>query len=423
MDTSGEPLGLNPSHAGYHNNMVTPEAPRAVDEAAGREQSMRNVYALGLVSFFTDISSEMVFSILPAFILSLPGSSPALLGLIEGTGEALSYGMRAVSGVFSDKFRRRKIIVLVGYGLSNVVKPLFAVAQTGLDAFLIRVGDRVGKGIRTAPRDALISDSVPLERQGAAFGLHRTLDQTGAIVGPLTASAAMLYIGFTARDVFWLSFIPGSIALLILLFFVKEQMGTGKEFRFLQGVGSLLHGEYPRLLVVVTIFSLGAFNFSFILLGAREAGIQDALLPVLYAGMNLAHVAVAIPIGVMGDRYGKEKALLVGYVAFLATAGLMYAAPATAAVAVLTAAVFGLYDGVVNTATRALIPKFSGSGLRGTAYGLYYLAVGASVLVANVVVGHLWQNYGRGAAAQYSLVLSLVAVVGLAFIVKSRPDG
>ncbi|MFH0849434.1 MAG: MFS transporter [Candidatus Bathyarchaeota archaeon] len=382
------------------------------------KKSMRNVFALGLVSFFTDISSEMVFCILPAFILALPGSSPTLLGLIEGTAEALSYGMRAVSGAISDKFKKRKPLVLVGYGLSNIIKPLFAVAQTGSDALLIRVGDRVGKGIRTAPRDALISDSVPRERQGAAFGLHRTLDQTGAIVGPLIASATMLFLGFSVRDVFWLSFIPGAIALVILVFYVKEQVGKEKEYRFLQGVGGLLKGEFLRLLCVVSIFSLGAFNFSFILMNARDVGIQDALLPILYAGMNIAHVVIAIPIGVMGDRYGKEKALLAGYVAFMVATGFLYAAPASVAIAVITAVVFGFYEGIVNTATRALIPRFSDSDLRGTAYGLYYLAVGLSVLVANIMVGYLWQNYGRGTAALYSFSLSLAAIIGLLLLIR-----
>lgn len=170
-----------------------------------KSTARRNIFALGFVSFFTDISSEMVFSLLPTFILSLPGSSKAILGLIEGVAEALSYGMRAVSGVFSDKFRKRKSVVLVGYGLSNVVKPFFAAAQTAVDAFLIRVTDRIGKGIRTAPRDALLSESASEKSRGVAFGLHRTLDQTGAILGPVIASIAMLSLGLTARNIFWLS--------------------------------------------------------------------------------------------------------------------------------------------------------------------------------------------------------------------------
>ena len=150
-----------------------------VKKSDTESEARRNVFALGFVSFFTDISSEMCFSLLPTFILGLPGSSRAMLGLIEGVAEALSYGLRAISGVFSDKFRKRKAVILVGYSLSNVVKPLFATAQSALDAFVIRVADRVGKGVRTAPRDALLSETVSDKRRGAAFGLHRTLDQTG----------------------------------------------------------------------------------------------------------------------------------------------------------------------------------------------------------------------------------------------------
>ncbi|HDQ06046.1 MAG TPA: MFS transporter, partial [Candidatus Bathyarchaeota archaeon] len=195
--------------------MKTPVAEKKV-----KKQSVRNVFALGFVSFFTDMSSEMVFSLLPTFLLGLPGSSRTVLGLIEGTAEALSYALRAVSGFFSDKFKKRKIFVLLGYALSNAVKPLFAVARAPFDVLLIRVGDRVGKGVRTSPRDALLSESVSEKRRGAAFGLHRTLDQAGAIVGPVIASIAMLLLGFTIRDVFWLSLIPGTIALFILLFLV-----------------------------------------------------------------------------------------------------------------------------------------------------------------------------------------------------------
>jgi sugar phosphate permease len=178
------------------------------------EDTLRNVLALGLVSFFTDVSSEMVFSLLPAFILGLPNSSRVALGFIEGVAEALSYSLRAVSGLFSDKFQKRKIIVLIGYTLSNIVKPFFAIAQTVNDAFIIRVTERMGKAIRTSPRDALLSESVTRERRGLAFGIHRTLDQTGAILGPVFASTALLFWGLSISDVFVLSLIPGSIALL-----------------------------------------------------------------------------------------------------------------------------------------------------------------------------------------------------------------
>lgn len=377
-------------------------------------EARKNIFALGFVSFFTDISSEMVLSLLPTFILGLPGSSIAILGLIEGVAESLSYGIRAASGVFSDKFRKKKAVVLVGYGLSNAVKPLFAVAQTAVDAFIIRVTDRIGKGVRTAPRDALLSESVSEKSRGAAFGLHRTLDQAGAILGPVTASVAMLLIGLTARDVFWLSFIPGLIALLILLFWVQERIGksTG-EFKLLKGVRTVLKKDFLLLLIVVSLFSLGAFNFSFVLLNAKEAGVLDPLIPLIYAVVNVGHTVVAIPAGVLSDRIGKEKVLVLGYTVFLFTAALILFSPTDGFNVFLIAVIFGIYLGIVETVQRALIPGYVESSLRGTAYGLYYLVVGSSFFVANTVVGTLWCFFGSSAAALYSLTLSSIAIIGM----------
>jgi len=374
----------------------------------------RNIFALGFVSFFTDISSEMVFSLLPTFILGLPGSSVAILGLIEGIAESLSYGIRAVSGVFSDKFRKRKTVVLVGYSLSNVFKPLFAVAQTAVDAFIIRVTDRIGKGVRTAPRDVLLSESVSEKSRGTAFGLHRTLDQAGAILGPVTASAAMLLIGLTARDVFWLSFIPGIIALLILLFLVQERVGKSNgEFKLLKGVRTVLKKDFLLLLIVVSLFSLGAFNFSFVLLNAKEAGVLDPLIPLIYAVVNVGHTVVAIPAGVLSDRIGKEKVLVLGYAFFVFAAVLILFSYTDVSNAFLIAVIFGIYLGIVETVQRALIPSYVESGLRGTAYGLYYLVVGSSFFVANTAVGTLWYFFGSSSAALYSLTLSSAAIISM----------
>ncbi|MGD2066651.1 MAG: MFS transporter [Candidatus Bathyarchaeota archaeon] len=382
--------------------------------------SVRNVFALGFVSFFTDMSSEMVFSILPAFLLGLPGSSRAVLGLIEGTAEALSYALRAVSGIFSDEFRKRKIFILVGYALSNAVKPLFAVARVPFDVLLIRVTDRVGKGVRTSPRDALLCESVSEKRRGAAFGLHRTLDQAGAIVGPVIASVAMVLLGFAVRDIFWLSLIPGAIALIIILFLVKERAGKSTyEFRLLAGVKSALGGRFSLLLLVVSVFSLGAFNFSFILLNAQEAGIADSFIPLVYAVVNVAHAAIAIPAGVLSDRVGKEKVMVLGYGIFL-VASLMILLPATGYVAFLVAVVYGAYAGVVETVQRALIPDYVEEKLRGTAYGLYYLVVGSAFFVSNSVVGTLWEVFGSSAASVYSISLSAVAIMAMMLFVRKK---
>lgn len=380
----------------------------------GDASERRNVFALGFVSFFTDVSSEMVFSLLPTFLLGLPGSSRAVLGLIEGTAEALSYALRAVSGFFSDKFRRRKVFVFIGYALSNAVKPFFAVARAPLDVFMIRVSDRVGKAVRTSPRDALLSESVSDKRQGFAFGLHRTLDQAGAIVGPIIASATLLLLGLTIRDIFWLSLIPGTIALIIILFVVRERVGKSKgDFQFLVGVKAILSGDFSLLLFVVGMFSFGAFNFSFVLLYAKEAGVTDSLIPIVYTVLNIAHTAIAIPSGILSDKIGKEKVLVLGYSVFLFTSACILFCSVNIFTAFLIAIFFGAYLGIIETIQRALIPGYVESGLRGTAYGLYYLVVGSAFFISNAVVGMLWEYLGSSKATTYSATLSSLAIVAM----------
>jgi MFS family permease len=378
------------------------------------------VFALGSVSFLTDVSSEMVFSLLPTFLLGLPGSSKAVLGLIEGTAEALSYALRAVSGVFSDRFRQRKLFILVGYALSNIAKPLFAVASTPLDVFVIRVSDRVGKAVRTSPRDALLSESITERRRGAAFGLHRTLDQAGAVVGPVAASAAMLLLGLTVRDIFWLSLLPGTLALLIILLAVREGARSPVGgFQLLSRIKAILKGDFLRLLVVVGVFSLGAFNFSFVLLNAREAGVADPLIPGVYAVMNIAHTVIAIPAGLLSDRIGKEPVLVLGYGVFLFTAMSLLLFPVNGVTALFVAVCFGLYFGIIETIQRALIPGYIPSGLRGTTYGVYYLVVGSAFFVSNAVVGTLWEYFSSSVAAIYSSILACAAIVGMLLFLKA----
>jgi MFS family permease len=383
------------------------------------KKNKRNIFALGFVSFFTDLSSEMVLSLLPTFIISLPGSNPALLGLIEGVAEALSYGMRAISGLFSDKLGKRKSIVLIGYGLSNIIKPFFGIVNNTFEAFTIRVFDRVGKGVRTAPRDALICDSTSEENRGAAFGLHRTLDQTGAILGPLLASGLLIFLGYTIREVFWVSIIPGLAALMILIFFVKEQScKTDTKFTFLKGIRNVTKKDFLWLLIIVSVFSLGAFNFSFILLYGSEVGISSEFIPLLFALVNIAHVAVAIPAGLLADRIGREKMLFVGYSVFLAVTLAIFIGPASYFIALGVAVLFGVYQGIVNTVTRAMIPKYVKPNLVGTAYGIYYLLIGFSFLLANLIVGILWNNFGLNLSILYSTALTIISLLGFAIFIK-----
>jgi nitrate/nitrite transporter NarK len=254
---------------------------------------LRNVMALGLVSFFTDFSTEMVLGILPMFIVSNLGASRAALGAIEGSAELISYAFRMVSGSLSDKVGKRKIFILAGYGLSTISKPFLAIAATWQEAFLIRMGDRIGKGLRTAPRDALIADSVYESSSGKAFGLHRTIDQMGAIAGPVAAFALLQVMDI--RAIFLVSLIPGTVAVIILIFFVKEVAikrfvnGTTSIF---SNIGSVIKGNrlFVILLLITGLFNLGAYNFSFVLLRASDLGVQEDFIPIVFAIINVARL-------------------------------------------------------------------------------------------------------------------------------------
>lgn len=276
---------------------------------------------LGLVSFFTDFSTEMILGVLPLFIVNNLGASRAILGTIEGSAELTSYAFRMVSGSLSDKIRKRKVFVLVGYGPSTVSKPFFIDATAWFDAFIIRMTDKIGKGVRTAPLDALIADSVTESISGKAFGIHRTIDQFGAIIGPIVAFAILQVMDIKA--VFLFSLIPGSIAVIILIFFVKEVsikklLSSPISTTIVGNITRLLKNNKPFivLLAITGIFSLGAFNFSFILLKASDLGISQSTMPIVYAAINITDTIIGFPAGLLADRIGKEKVLLIGYFIF-----------------------------------------------------------------------------------------------------------
>lgn len=385
---------------------------------------MRNVTALGLVSFFTDFSTEMILGILPLFIVGTLGASKAILGGIEGSAELTSYAFRMVSGSLSDRVGKRKIFVVAGYAVSTASKPFFSAASGWLDAFLIRTGDRVGKGLRTAPRDALIADSVAEKNAGRAFGLHRTIDQMGAIVGPVAAFALLQVMDI--RGIFLASLIPGAVALLILLFLVKEvaikrRIGTA----LLSNIGSVMKANRPfvLLLIISGIFSLGAYNFSFVLLRASDLGVQKEMIPLIYAVINIAHTAVGIPSGILSDRIGKEKVLVIGYAVFALSSLLMISLTGNSLYAYVLAAIFGLYAGISETVQKAVVPQFVARELRGTAFGLFNLVVGVCFFASNVVFGFLWDNYSLSIAVFYSVILTMVAGTGMfLFIGKYRSN-
>lgn len=385
------------------------------------KKGMRNVIALGLVSFFTDFSTEMILGILPLYIVNNLGASKAMLGIIDGSADFINYIFRMIAGSLSDKFRKRKIFILVGYGLSTISKPFFAVATGWLDAFVVRAIDRIGKGVRTSPRDALIADSVTESISGKAFGIHRTIDQLGAIVGPFAA-----FVILQSMDIYWvflISLIPGAIAVIILIFFVKEIVIPKKEAitsTFISSIKNLIKENKPYVFFITIsgIFSLGAFNFSYLLLRASDMGIEESIIPIVYALINISHTLIGIPAGILADKVGKELILVIGYATFVVSILLMTFLSGNQLYAYVIALVFGLYIGIMETIQKAIIPKFVPSELRGTGFGLYYLAVGMSFFICNVAFGYLWDNYGFTMAISYSLSFSLASIVGMLLFIK-----
>ncbi len=383
-----------------------------------RPRGMRNVTVLGIVSFFTDFSTEMISGMLPLFIVTELGASKALLGGIEGSAELVSYAFRLVSGSLSDKLRRRKIFILLGYGLSTISKPFFSVSFNWIDVLIVRISDRIGKGVRTAPRDALISDSVTETTSGKAFGIHRTLDQTGAIAGPIAGYALLQF--FDIRDIFILSLIPGVIAITILVFFVKEVIGKETTKVIQKNFLYLLKQNKPFtiLLLITGIFGLGAYNFSFILLKSSDLGVIESSIPLVYAAINITHTAVSIPSGIIADRIGKEKVLILGYGVLLISSFLMVLLSGNFLYAFVIALIYGIYVGITETVQRAVLPKYVDSNLRGTAYGLYNLVIGVGFFIGNILFGYLWDVYSLGIAITFSSIFVASAMIGMTVFIK-----
>ncbi|HUK49953.1 MAG TPA: MFS transporter [Terriglobales bacterium] len=400
MPSSGPP---NPSQAQRNDD-------------AANNAGFRNVVRLGYVSLFTDFSTEMILSILPVFIHDQLGASYAIVGLIEGSAESMNDFFRIISGVVTDRIAKRKPLVLLGYALSSFAKPLFVFTTTWGEAFIVRVTDRIGKGVRTSPRDAIISDSVTKSQSGKAFGIHSSLDQVGAVVGPLVAFFAFPFIGF--KGVFWLSFIPALISLIILLFFVTETIGLTKQRHFFENASEVLNRRFVLLLAAMGVFCIGAYNFSFILLKATTLGVPAASVMLVYVMINASTVVFAYYFGILADRIGKLQVLLLSYVAFFATSVTGIVLTGNWVYAYILAFIFGVYLGISDTVQRAVIPDYARKDLKGTAYAFYYVLIGICAFIANSVFGYLWTVESSTAAFEFTLVTSVAGAIALLLFVK-----
>lgn len=376
----------------------------------------KGVWALGFVSMLMDISSEMVHSLLPLFMVGVMGASALTVGLIEGLAEATALIVKVFSGALSDYIGKRKGLALFGYALGALTKPLFAIAPTMGIVLTARMLDRVGKGIRGAPRDALVADITPPEIRGAAFGLRQSLDTVGAFLGPLLAVGLMLLWANDFRAVFWVAVIPGVLAVVVLLFGVREPerlQGEKKVNPIRRENIKRLSASYWWVVGVGAVFTLARFSEAFLVLRAAQSGIPLALVPLVMVAMNLVYAASAYPFGKLSDRISHKKLLAWGLVVLIA-ADLVLATNDHWITVLAGVALWGIHMGITQGLLATMVADTAPADLRGTAFGLFNLVSGSALLIASVVAGLLWDQLGASftfyAGAGFC-VITLIALI------------
>ncbi|HMN74529.1 MAG TPA: MFS transporter [Burkholderiaceae bacterium] len=373
------------------------------------------IWALGFVSLLMDISSEMIHSLLPVFLVGTLGASALALGLIEGAAEATALIVKVFSGVLSDAMGRRKPLAVLGYGLGALSKPLFALAPTAGFVLAARLIDRVGKGIRGAPRDALVADLAPPAVRGAAFGLRQALDTVGAFLGPLLAIALMLLWANDLRAAFWVAVIPAVLSVALLAFGVQESERTASEPRVnpirrdrLRQLGA----GYWWIVAIGAVFTLARFSEAFLVLRAVDAGLPTAWTPLVFVGMNLVYALVAYPFGRLADRMSHRRLLAAG-LAVLIAADVLLALGTNGAVVGCGIALWGLHLGITQGLLATMVAGAAPPALRGTAFGFFNLASGVALLAASTLAGLLWDRIGGGATFAAGAVFSAAALAVL----------
>ena len=370
-----------------------------------------NVLVLGLVSFLTDASSDMIYPVLPLFLSDVLGSSMLFIGLIEGIAESTACILKIFSGWLSDKLGKRKFLVGLGYGLSSVGKPILSVVTAGWQVLLLRFADRFGKGVRTSPRDALIADSSPEERKGLSYGFHRAMDSAGAVVGPLLAFLFLPLVNGNYRILFLIASVPAILAVLILILFVKERKRLKKKVTSLAIPGlSRFDPKFKIFLLGATIFTLGNSSDAFLFLRAKGLNIDIVYIPILWLVLNLVYALVASPAGALSDRIGRKNLIISGLLIYtLVYLGFAFA---TRSIHVwILFGIYGLYYGLANGTMRAYVADLVGEERRALAFGIYHGAVGLTALPASLIFGWLWQSAGVSVAFEFGAGLAFLALL------------
>jgi MFS family permease len=390
-------------------------------KATSRTRLPGTVWALGFTSLFMDISSELIHGLLPLFLVVTLGASPIVLGVVEGIAEATAYIARVFSGWLSDTLQRRKALAVAGYGLAAITKPLFPIAHAVWLVALARFLDRIGKGIRGAPRDALVADVTAPAQRGAAFGLRQSLDTVGATIGPLLAIGLMLLFNDDIRTVLWFAVIPAALAVAILVFFVREPAPAERSARVPIRRDEIwkLGRFYWFVVAAGAVFTLARFSEAFLIIRAHDAGLALALAPAVIAVMSLVFAVSAYPAGRLQDQFGAKTLLIAGLAALIA-ADLVLAFGQGLPAIFLGIGLWGLHMGLTQGVLSALVAEAAPARLRGTAFGIFGLITGLAALVASIAAGILWAVVSPTATFLVGAGFAAAALIAFAVLGAGR---
>ncbi|MBK7392360.1 MAG: MFS transporter [Chloracidobacterium sp.] len=408
---------------------MTPIEPEIKTGRLGRYRKLpRNVIALSFVALLNDVSSEIVYPLLPAFLALSLGASPFAIGLIEGFAESIASILKLFSGYLSDRFGTRKLPVFLGYSLAAITRPFLAFVTSWPQVLVVRMTDRVGKGIRGAPRDALISESVPKNQRGFAFGFNRAADHLGAVFGPVVGFMLLAYFAVDSgnptireyQQVFLFASVPVVLGLLVIAFLVREdpKPHAAVEAPTLSLKG--FDGNFKRFLWVIALFTLSNSTDAFLLLRAADAGISPVILPLLWMTLHLSKVASSLIGGDLSDRLGRKQVIIAGWLVYgFVYAGFAFVSSPWQAWALFI--IYGVYFGLTEGVEKAFVADMVPENKRGTAYGLYNLAYGITVFPASLLFGLVWSRFGASTAFLASACVSILAIL-LLTTVKSDQE-
>ncbi len=380
------------------------------------------IWALGLGSMFMDISSELIHSLLPVFMATVLGASMVTIGIVEGVAEATAAITKVFSGALSDYLGKRKFLLVLGYALAAFTKPVFPLATSIEWVFAARFVDRIGKGIRGAPRDALVADIAPPQLRGAGYGLRQALDSVGGFIGPLLAVAFMVWFANDIRAVMWVAVVPAFIAVALLVLYVHEHARVGAEAQAPLPVADVkrLPRRYWLVVLLGAVFSLARFSEAFLVLRAQDLGLAIGYVPLMLIVMNVFYAALAYPAGAAADRVSLRTLLLIG-LALLIAADLVLAAAASPLLAFVGAALWGLHMAFTQGLLAKLVADTAPVELRGTAFGVFNLVSGGALLLASVIAGALWTAFGASTTFLAGAAFAALAGFGL-LAYRARPQ-